>query len=115
MTLESKLFTILHTGTDTIVLDNYDLDIEEVILMVGSSASEFSAGHFDASDTFSASSKYGDTSDSKTLIHYRDIGGVKTKVLETTVTALDVGEFSISTTVCTSSIQIRYVAKGTQL
>lgn len=102
--------TLISTGSPIIVLNDYTLDIDKLVLFVSSSATEATAGFYDGTVTFTGGSAYGDENATKTITHYRNIGGTKTKVFECTVSNLDVGEFTLSVTTCTQNTQVKFVA-----
>lgn len=104
--------TVTATGPTIIILNDGTLNITDVVLFVGNSTSEIAVGHSDGTTTFTGSYAYLDANFTKTLTYYRNIGGTKTKVFETVVTDLDVGEFTINTTTLPSSLQIKFVAYG---
>lgn len=110
--VECKPFTLTSTGTDTINLDDYNLDITHLVLFVGDSSTEYAAGFSDGTTTFTGSRSYSEENLTKTLTYYRNIGGVKTKTLETVVTSIGVGTFSINTTTLSGVKQLAYVAYG---
>lgn len=110
--VEYGQITVNSTGNEIPILDDSTLNIERVVLFVSNSSSEVSAGYYDSSVKFTGSSAYQDSNTTKTLTHYRNIGGVKTKVFEATVTYLDIGEFGISVTTCTAQTSLKFVAFG---
>ena len=103
--------TIASTGTDIVILNDSTLNIDDIILSVATASGELSSGYSDGVSTYSFSSTYGDTSTTKTVLHYRNIGGTKTKVFETVITDLDLGEFTINTTVLASPIVLKGIAR----
>lgn len=111
--VEYGSITVTGTGNDIIVLNDSTLDVQKVVLFVASSSTEASAGFSDGTIKFTGGSAYGDENDTKTLTHYRNVSGTKTKVFETDVTNMDVGEFTINTTTCTQITTLRLVAYGT--
>lgn len=111
--VEYGSFTIVSNGTNTIFLNDDTINIQSIVLFIADSSNEVSAGVFDGTNTYTGSSAYSDENYTKTLTHYRNISGVKTKIIETVVTNIsDVGEFSTNTTTLTSSKQIRFVVFG---
>lgn len=110
--IEYASSTVLSTGTPIFILNDSTMNIERIILYVASSAAETSVGYWDSSVNFTGGSAYGDENDTKSLTHYRNIGGVKTKVFECTVTNLWTGEFQLDVTTCTQQTQIRFVVYG---
>lgn len=110
--VEQTSITITSTGSDTIVLEDYTLAIEKIIFAVSNSATSLSTGFSDGNSNFTGNVLYGDVSTTKSIIHYRNISGVKTKTFEAVVTNLDIGEFSISTTVCTQPTQLELTVYG---
>lgn len=110
--IEQSSITITSAGGDTIVLNDYTLDISKIVFLVTTSASEISTGFSDGTVNFTSNIQYGDTNMTKSITHYRNISGVKTKTFEAAVTLLDIGEFSINTTTCTQPTQIKFTAYG---
>ena len=102
---------ITSTGSTIVSLDDYGLDIDDIILWVANSSAESSAGYSDGSGSFTGSARYGDENLNNTITHYRNISGVKTKVFEATVTLLDIGEFTLNTTTLTAQIELNFVAR----
>lgn len=114
MKTEHGQITVLasSTGNKTPILEDYTLDIQAVALLIASSATESAVGFYDGTKQFTGSSAYKDSSTTRSITHYRNIGGVKTKVFEGTVTNLDIGEFTINVTTCTQNTALRFVAYG---
>lgn len=110
--VEYGSFLVLSTGNKTPILADDTLDIKRVVLWVASSSTETSAGYYDSSVTFTGGSAYNDENMTKVITHYRNIGGVKTKVFEATVTDLDIGEFTINVTTCTQNTIVHILAYG---
>jgi hypothetical protein len=110
--IERSSITITSTGGDTIVLNDYTLSIEKIVFLVNTSSTEISTGFSDGTVNFTSNIQYGDTNMAKSITHYRNISGVKTKTFEAVVTMLDIGEFRINTTTCTQSTQIKFTAYG---
>lgn len=110
--VEYGQITVVSTGNKIPVLDDSTLEVEKVVLFIGDSSTEVSAGFYDSTCTFTGSAKYQDENNTKALTHYRTIGGVKTKVFECTVTYLDTGEFGINVTTCTTSTSLKFVVFG---
>lgn len=101
---------VLSTGNKTPVLSDSSLVVNRVAAWVSSSATESTGGYSDTVKTFTGSSAYGDENTSKLISHYRNIGGVKTKVFECTLSGLDTGEFTINVTTCTQNTVFRFAA-----
>lgn len=101
-----------YSGNAMPVLSDSTLDIKRVVLFIANSATEASAGYYDSSVTFTGSSAYQDENVTKTITHYRNVSGTKTKVFEAVVTNLDIGEFSINVTTCTQQTALKFVAFG---
>lgn len=101
---------VVSTGNKTPILSDSTLLVNRVVAWVSSSSSESSAGYGDGSISFTGGSAYGDENTSKLITHYRNIGGVKTKVFECTLGLLDTGEFTINVTICTQSIGFHFLA-----
>lgn len=110
--VEYNSVAITSTGNEIVVLDDSTLDISHLVLFISSSSSESAAGFTNGTINFTGSSAYGDENLTKTITHYRNISGTKTKVFEAVVTALDTGEFYLSVTTCTQTTVLRYVAYG---
>ena len=110
--VEYGSITVLSTGNKIPVLADSSLAVERVVLFIANSSTEVSAGYFDSSCTFTGSSKYADENLSNTITHYRDVGGVKTKVFEATVTSLNTGYFIINVTTCTQTTSLKMVVFG---
>lgn len=103
---------ITGTGNTTFVLNDSTLNVSRIVLFVSSSATESSAGYYDSSVIFTGSSAYADENLTKAITHYRNIGGVKTKVLEGTIGLLDIGEFTVNVTTLSTPTILRFVAFG---
>lgn len=110
--VEYGSITVLSTGPKTPILTDSTLVVERVVLFISSSSTESSAGYYDSSVTFTGSSAYGDENDTKTITHYRNISGVKTKVFEGIVTNLDTGEFTVNVSTVTQTTTLRFVVFG---
>lgn len=110
--VECGASTVVSTGTEIFILNDDTIDIQSVVLFISSSATESSAGFSNLTTTYTGSAAYWDENTTKTITHYRNVSGVKTKVFEAVVTALDVGEFTLSVTTCTQTTQVKYVAYG---
>lgn len=110
--IEQGSSTVVSTGSKTIVLNDFTLSIAKVVFLVSNSSTEVSTGFSDGTVNFTANVGYGDTNMTKSITHYRNISGVKTKTFEAVVTLLDVGEFTINVTTCTQNTQVRFTAYG---
>lgn len=110
--VEYGSITVGSTGNKVPILSDSSLVVERVVLFIASSSTETSAGYYDGTVTFTGSAAYGDENDTKTITHYRNIGGTKTKVFEGVVTSLDTGEFTINVTTCTQSTSLKFVVFG---
>lgn len=107
--VEFKRVLVLSTGSKIYVLDDDTLTPDEAVLFVATATDETSAGFSDLTDTFTGSSKYGDENYTKTITHYRNIGGVKTKTFEAIVTGFAAGEIYVNVTTCTENTYLNYV------
>jgi hypothetical protein len=110
--VEYGSITVNSTGNKIPILSDTTLVVERVVLFIASSSSETSAGYYDTSATFTGGSAYGDENDTKTITHYRNVGGVKTKVFEGIVTNLDTGEFTVNVSTLTQSTSLKFVVFG---
>lgn len=110
--LEQGSSTIVSTGNKILVLNDDTIDIEKLVFLVSNSSTEVSTGFSDGTVNFTGNVGYGDTNMTKSITHYRNISGVKTKTFEGVVTLLDVGEFTINVTTCTQSTQLKFLAYG---
>lgn len=110
--LEQGSSTITSTGSKIFVLNDSTLSIEKVTFLISHSSTEVSTGFSDGTVNFTGNVGYGDTSITKSITHYRNISGVKTKTFEGVITLLDVGEFTLNVTTCTQNTQVRFVAYG---
>jgi len=110
--VEYGSFAVTSTGGDTPVLNDSSLNVEKVILFIPTSSSETSVGFHDSTANFTGSTAYSEENTLKSLTHWRNIGGTKTKVFECTVTNMDVGEFSINTTTLSGTTVLHFVAFG---
>lgn len=113
--VESGSITITGTGSEVILLADDTLDIEKIVLFVGSSSTEASAGFTDLSEHFTGSPHYDEANDSNTITHLRNVSGLKTKVFEAKIPAggfSSAGEFSLDVTTCTQVTQLKYVVIG---
>lgn len=110
--VEYGSISITSVSNPIIVLSDSTLDIQKLVLCVSSSATETTMGFYDGTINFTGGSAYGDENATKAITHYRNIGGVKTKVFECTGMYLDTGEFRLSVTTCTQVTQVKFVAYG---
>lgn len=108
--VEFKKVLVTSTGNKIYVLDDTTLKADKVVLFVATSADEVSAGFSDLVDQFTGSAKYQDENTSKTLTHYRDISGIKTKTLEAEYTGSDFGEIYVNISTRTENTYLCYVA-----
>lgn len=104
--------TITSTGNNIIILNDDTLSIEKIVFLIANSSTEVSTGFSDGVVNFTSNVGYGDTSMTKSITHYRNIGGTKTKTFEAVVTNLDIGEFTLNVTTCTQATQVRLTAYG---
>lgn len=107
--------TFLSSGSKTIVLNDSSIDIEKVVLYIVSSTGEKTAGFSDSVTNFSGNLSHMETSTTKTLSHYRTIGGIKTKVFEATIPSnafSDTGELKLDITTLTEMTQVLGVVYG---
>lgn len=111
--VEYGRITVTSAGNKIPILSDSSLAIQRIILWVGSSATESSAGYYDSSVTFTGSSAYQDENLTNSITHYRNISGTKTKVLEVTVTSTSsTGEFTINISTLTASTVLNFVVFG---
>lgn len=110
--VEYGSFAVTGAGGDTPILDDFTLNVQKVILFIPTSATETSVGFHDSSSDFTGSTAYSEENNTKSLTHWRNIGGTKTKVFECMVTNMDVGEFSINTTTWSSTTVVHFVVFG---
>lgn len=108
--VEYGSITVGSTGNKIPVLSDSSLVVDRVVLFISSSSTESAAGYYDLSATFTGSSAYADENLTKTITHYRNIAGVKTKVFEGLVTALATGQFTVNVTTCTQVTSLKFVA-----
>ena len=100
--------TAVSTGYKTPVLDDYDLNVSRVVLSIVDSNGDTAFGYHDSSVDFGGSTTYHDSTMTSTIVHYKNVGGVKTKVFEATVTNMDVGEFTFNVTTLASSTSVKF-------
>lgn len=110
--IEIGSIAVTSTGGDTPVLNDYTLSVEKVLLFIPTSSTETSVGFHESGVNFTGSTAYLEKNTSNSITHWRNIGGTKTKVFESTVTNMDVGEFSINTTTCSGTTIIWFVVFG---
>lgn len=110
--LEQGSSTITSTGNKIIILNDDTLSVEKVVFLIAHSSTEVSTGFSDGTVNFTSNVGYGDTSMTKSITHYRNISGVKTKTFEAVVTLLDIGEITLNVTTCTQSTLLRLTAYG---
>ena len=110
--LEQGSSTITATGSNLIILNDDTIDIEKMVFMVVNSTTEVSTGFSDGTINFTGNVGYGDTNMTKSITHYRSIGGTKTKTFEAVISLLDVGEFTLNVTTCTQPTQVKFLAYG---
>jgi len=108
--VEFKRVLVLSTGNKIYVLNDDTLIPDEVVLFVATATDETSAGFSNVTHTFTGSSKYQDENTTYTVTHYRNIGGVKTKTFEATVTGFAAGEIYVNVSTCTENTYLNYVA-----
>lgn len=109
--VEGTSNTILSTGNKLLILNDATLDINRVSISVIDSDTVYSLGGSDGVTTYCSNKNYGDIS-TTTFFHYRNISGVKTKVIELTVTSFDVGEFWINVSTLAQSTQLKCTVYG---
>lgn len=107
--VEYKRSLVLNTGNKVYLLDDDTLIPDSIVLFVANSSDEVSAGFSDLMHNFTGSYKYQDESLSKPIIHYRNIGGIKTKTFEATVTGFAAGEVYINVSTLTEQTILSYV------
>lgn len=110
--LEQGSSTIVSTGNKTIILSDSTLAIQKIVFMVNNSTTEVSTGFSDGTVNFTGNVGYGDVNMTKSITHYRNIGGTKTKTFEGVITLLDIGEFTLNVTTCTQNTQVRFLVYG---
>ena len=110
--VEYGSITVLSTGNKVPLLADSSLQVQKVVLFIASSATETSAGFSDLTTTFTGGSAYGDENDTKTISHYRNIGGTKTLVFEGTITVMTTGMFTINVSTCTQTTSLKFVVFG---
>lgn len=110
--IEQGSITITGTGNTIIVLNDYNLVVQKLTFLIVNSTTELSTGFSDGTINFTGNIGYGDTNMTKSITHYRNISGVKTKTFEGVISNLDTGEFTLNVTTCTQSTQLKFVAYG---
>lgn len=110
--VEYGQITVTSTGTKVPILSDSSLVVQRVVLFIADSSSETSAGYHDSSVDFTGSAAYQEENQTKTITHYKNIGGVKTKHFEGKVSYLDTGEFGISVTTLVASTSLKFVVFG---
>lgn len=100
------------TGNNIIVLNDSSLAVSRIAYWATFSDGTSAAGYYDSSVTFTGSSTYADENLTKSMTHYRNISGVKTKVFEFTTTLLDTGEFTINVSTLSANTMLRFIAYG---
>lgn len=115
--VEKGSFTIPNgdTSLQTIILNDDTIDIEKIVFMIVSSATETSNGFSDGTTNFTANDNYGDTSIVNSIHHFRNISSVKTKTFEGKVPTgglATVGEFQFKPSVVTQNTTVKFTAHG---
>lgn len=111
--VEMNQITVVSTGNETPVLDDFSLVVQRVVMWVSdASGGQGAAGYYDSSVTFTGSSTYKDENMTKTLTHYRNVSGVKTKVFEAVVTSIGTGQFTFNVSTWTASTSVKFVVFG---
>lgn len=105
-------FVALTTGNDYIVLDDDTLNISSIAFSVNSDSGNTSVGYWDATEKYSENKTHNEKTTSKSIIHYRTISGVKTKVLSATVTSVSTGEFVINIDTVVGTVIVNTLVKG---
>ena len=110
--LEQGSSTITSTGNTLIILNDDTIDIQKIVFLISHSSTEVSTGFSDGTVNFTGNVGYGDTNMTKSITHYRNISGVKTKTFEGVISNLDIGEFTLNVTTCTQATQVKFLAYG---
>src|SRR6478736_6749252 len=80
--------TITSTGNKIVSLTDTTLVIDEIFFSVESPDDNGSCGYSDGTNNYTKNILYNEVSTSKSLVHYKNISGVKTKTLSLTITDL---------------------------
>lgn len=112
--VERLTATVVSTGNKIYSLSDYTLNPEYIaISVVSNNGTERSVGASNGIINFSGNSGvYTDSSSTKAVSHYKTVGGVKTKVLEGTVTSFSSGDIYMNFTTCTENTQISMTVYG---
>ena len=110
--IEQGSITITGTGNNILVLNDSSLVVQKLVFLIVHSTTEVSTGFSDGTINFTGNVGYGDTNMTKSITHYRNISGTKTKTFEGVVSNLDTGEFTLNVTTCTQSTQLKFIAYG---
>ena len=112
--VERGSFTVTATGNKVILLNDDTITISKLAFSIATNnGAEVSTGSSDGTINFTGTSAYNEVSSTKSIFHYRNLSGTKTKTLEGVVTSLStVGEFTINFSTLTESTQVKFVAYG---
>lgn len=113
--VEISSSTINGTGTKTILTTDPTMQVEKVVMFILEGSNLGAAGFGDQTINFTSEAAYASANDTKSLTYFKNISGVKTKVLEATVPSnsfVNVGEFKISVTTLTASTKVWFALYG---
>lgn len=113
MKFEIGTVTITSTGNKIVVLNDSSLTIDEIFFSVESPDDNGSCGFSDGTNNYTRNILYNEVSTTKSLVHYKNISGVKTKTLSLTITDLTTaGEFSYNVDTRTENTKYYFLVKG---
>jgi hypothetical protein len=112
--VERGAITVVSSGSKTYVLNDDTLIPTNISFSISTNSnSERSVGNYNGLINYSGNiGTYSDVSATKSICHYRNISGVKTKIAEATVTGFDEGEFYMNFTTLTENTSINFVVHG---
>lgn len=112
--VERGTVTIVATGNRTVYLSDFTLVPEYVSLSVTTNnGNERSLGGSNGIINFSGcSGTYTDVSTTKSIMHYRNVSGIKTKTIEGTVTAMGTGYITFNFTTWTENTTLTLTVYG---
>lgn len=113
MKFEAGTVLITSTGNKIVALNDSTLVVDEIFFAVESPDDNGSEGFSDGTNNFTYNTLYNETSTTKSLVHWKNVGGTKTKTLSFTITSLaTAGEFSYNVDTRTENTKYYFLVKG---
>lgn len=113
--VETGSITFSSTGNKIVTLADASLQIQKIVICVSDSTTVASFGYSDGTVNFTGGTAYGDEDDTKTITHYRNVSGTKTKIIEGLISGTgfsSAGEFTINISTLSTPTQIKFTVYG---